>query len=125
MQNFEILKAKIGISRGRAIDAYDTLTEDDLNILEKLYPSHEINRIIALGKYYVLLNNIGYFVDEAGKLKSDTILGNHNDNTLLSKQENGIFHFIAWDNAYNHKIIMCYMDCKDAPEWVKKIILSN
>lgn len=48
LRHFEILKAKLNVSREHAIDTFDRLTESDTRILDKMYHLHELNRIVCL-----------------------------------------------------------------------------
>ena len=109
IQRFEILKAKLDICSGRAIDTYDQLSEEDLQFLDKLYHTHEINSTILLGKYYVLLDNVlGYYANSDGKLKENTIFIQHKEeNCLVIKRkvdEKNRIYAAVWDYNGAHKI---------------------
>lgn len=114
-RRFGILDAKLSIPVHKAVETYDCLTQDDLKVLDKLYYSHEINRILLYGKYYVLLNNIiTGLIDSDGKLNDDVTFEKRDEKKCLTeKMSNGI-HTVSWDDDETHKIEESYKQSEEA-----------
>ena len=103
------LKAKLNVSREHAIDTFDRLTESDTRILDKLYPLHELNRIVCLGMYYVLIEDrFDYFVNPDGTLKENVVFEKYGteDHLMVRREEDGVIYNrgIAWDDKHAYKI---------------------
>lgn len=110
LRRFEVLKAKLNVSREHAIDTYDQLTESDTRILDKLYHTHELNRIVCLGMYYVLIEDrFDYFVNPDGTLKRNVVFEKYGteDRLMTRREKDGVIYKygIAWDDKHAYKIL--------------------
>lgn len=110
LRHFEILKAKLNVSREHAIDTFDRLTESDTRILDKMYHLHEFNRIVCLGMYYVLIEDrIDRFLNPDGTLKENVVFEKYGteDHLMVRREEDGVIydHGIAWDDKHAYKIL--------------------
>lgn len=110
LRHFEILKAKLNVSREHAIDTFDRLTESDTRILDKKYHLHELNRIVCLGMYYVLIEDrIDRFLNPDGTLKENVVFEKYGteDHLMVRREEDGVIydHGIAWDDKHAYKIL--------------------
>ena len=110
LRHFEILKAKLNVSRELAIDTFDRLTESDTRILDKMYHLHELNRIVCLGMYYVHIEDrIDRFLNPDGTLKENVVFEKYGteDHLMVRREEDGVIydHGIAWDDKHAYKIL--------------------
>ena len=79
-------------------------------ILDKMYHLHELNRIVCLGMYYVLIEDrIDRFLNPDGTLKENVVFEKYGteDHLMVRREEDGVIydHGIAWDDKHAYKIL--------------------
>ena len=75
-----------------------------------MYHLHELNRIVCLGMYYVLIEDrIDRFLNPDGTLKENVVFEKYGteDHLMVRREEDEVIydHGIAWDDKHAYKIL--------------------